>query len=103
MREIGDRLKAELGSGVIVLGTVVNGNPVNVAMVTPDLVDRGFSAGQIVKEVSKLTGGGGGGRAEFGQGSGRDAARLDEALSQVRRIIESHREKDSGKGKKGAG
>jgi len=103
MREMGDRLKAELGSGVIVLATVVNGNPVNVAMVTPDLVDRGFNAGQIVKEVSRVTGGGGGGRAEFGQGSGKDAARLDEALKQVRQLIESHRDKDSGKGKKGAG
>jgi alanyl-tRNA synthetase len=103
MREMGDCLKAELGSGVIVLGTVVNGNPVSIAMVTPDLVDRGFNAGQIVKEVSKVTGGGGGGRAEFGQGSGRDAAKLDEALGQVRQIIASHREKDSGKGKKGAG
>jgi len=88
MREMGDRLKAELGSGVIVLGAIVNGSPVSIAMVTPDLVDRGLHAGQIVKEVSKLIGGGGGGRAEFGQGSGRDVDKLDDALKHVPHLVE---------------
>lgn len=89
MREMGDRLKAKLGSGVIVLGAVVDGSPVSIAMVTPDLVARGLHAGRIVKEVSKMTGGGGGGRAEYGQGSGKDGTKLDEALKQVPHLVES--------------
>jgi alanyl-tRNA synthetase len=57
-------------------------------MVTPDLVARGLHAGRIVKEVSRVTGGGGGGKAEFGQGSGRDVTKLDEALKQVLHLVE---------------
>ena len=103
MREMGDRLKEKLESGVIVLGAVVNGSPISIAMVTPDLVSKGFHAGQIVKEISKVTGGGGGGRAEYGQGSGKDATKLDEGLKQARRLIEIHYDKDSGTWKKDLG
>jgi alanyl-tRNA synthetase len=103
MREMGDRLKAELGSGVIILGAVVNGRPISMAMVTPDLIGKGFHAGQIVKEMSKVTGGGGGGRPEFAQGSGKDATKLDEGLKQARHFIELHYDKDSGTWKRDIG
>ncbi len=96
MREMGDRLKEGLKSGVVVLGAVVNGRPISMAMVTPDLIGKGFHAGQIVKEMSKVTGGGGGGRPEFAQGSGKDATKLDEGLKQARHFIELHYDKDSG-------
>ncbi len=90
MREMGDRLKDDLGSGVIVLGSVCDGKPSLLAMVTADLVAKGFNAGQIVKDVARVVGGGGGGRAELGQGSGRDAAKLEEALDRVAGLIERH-------------
>jgi len=96
MREMGDRLKEELGSGLIVLGAVCDGKPSLLAMVTPDLVAKGFSAGQVVKELAKVVGGGGGGRAELGQGSGKDASKLEEALSQVASLVERHYDKASG-------
>jgi len=83
MREIGDQLKERLGSGVIVLGSILSDKPHFVAMVTPDLVARGFHAAEIARQVAKATGGGGGGRPELGQGSGRDKAKLDEVLAQV--------------------
>ena len=90
MREMGDQLKRDLGSGVIVLGTVCDGKPSLVAMVSGDLAAKGFNAGQIVKEVARVVGGGGGGRAELGQGSGKDASKLDEALGQVAGLVERH-------------
>jgi len=100
MREMGDRLKEDLKSGVIVLGAVCDGKPSLLAMVTPDLVAKGLNAGQVVKEVAKVVGGGGGGRAEIGQGSGKDASRLEEALSLVATLVERHYDKASGTWKK---
>ncbi len=100
MREMGDRLKQELKSGVVVLGAVCDGKPSLLAMVTPDLVAKGFNAGQLVKEVAKVVGGGGGGRAELGQGSGNDASKLEEALSEVARLVERHCDQASGTWKK---
>jgi len=100
MREMGDRLKEDLKSGVVVLGAVFDGRPSLLAMVTPDLVAKGFNAGQLVKEVAKVVGGGGGGRAELGQGSGKDASKLDEALKQVGRLVEVHYDQASGTWKK---
>ena len=96
LREVGDQLKAELQSGTVVLGTIYNNRPNFVVMGTPDLVAEGFHAGQVVNEIAKLTGGGGGGTAALGQGSGKDKAKLDEALGQVPKIIALHYDKDTG-------
>ena len=54
-----------------------------------DLVAQGFHAGEIVKQVARVTGGGGGGKAELGQGSGREKSRLDEALKHVGKLVRS--------------
>jgi alanyl-tRNA synthetase len=99
MREAGDRLREHLKSGVIVLGTIYNDRISFVAMVTPDLVAKGFHAGEIVKQVAKVVGGGGGGRAELGQGSGKDINKLDEALKTVPKIIAAHQDEKQGKWK----
>jgi alanyl-tRNA synthetase len=80
LREMGDWLRGQLESAVIVLGTVVGGRPSLLAMVTPDLTSLGLNAGELVKRAAEVTGGGGGGRAEMAQAGGRDASRLDEAL-----------------------
>ena len=80
LREMGDWLRDRLGSAVLVLGTVVEGRPHLVAMVTPDLADTAFDAGELVKRVAAVTGGGGGGHPEWRRPAGRDASRLDEAL-----------------------
>jgi alanyl-tRNA synthetase len=90
LREIGDLLKDKLGSAVIVLGAVYDEKPGFVVMVTPDLVLKGFNAGQIVKQVASKAGGGGGGRPELAQAGGKDTEKIDEALALAREIIRKH-------------
>ncbi len=91
LREIGDSLRERLKSAVIVLGTVHDGKPNFMAMVTPDLVDKGIHAGDIVKQVAGVTGGSGGGKAEVAQAGGKDKNKLDEALKLVKAIVEKAR------------
>jgi alanyl-tRNA synthetase len=86
-REMADYLRDKLQSGIVVLGAVIGDQPVFVAEVTPDLVAKGYNAGDIVKKVSQVTGGGGGGRADFAQGSGKLAEKLEEALRLVKDLI----------------
>jgi alanyl-tRNA synthetase len=97
LREMGDILRDRLGSGVIVLGTVSKGKPHFLAMVTQDLVDRGFHAGTTVSEVARTTGGGGGGRPSMAQAGGKDLSRMDEALELVSSIV-ARRIQESGPG-----
>ena len=88
MREMGDFLKTRHPSGVVIaLGAVVNGNPLLVTMVTPDLTGRGFHAGNIARAAANLMSGGGGGQPELAQAGGRDAAKLDAALRQVADLV----------------
>ncbi|MBN2462418.1 MAG: alanine--tRNA ligase [Dehalococcoidia bacterium] len=88
LREMGDLLRDRLKSAVIVLGTVQDGKPAFVAMVTEDLIDRGLHAGNIVKQVAAITGGGGGGKADVAQAGGKDKTRLDEALEMVKQLVQ---------------
>ncbi|HEY0602153.1 MAG TPA: alanine--tRNA ligase [Herpetosiphonaceae bacterium] len=87
LREMGDWLRDKLGSGVVVLGTVLNEKPQLLAMVTSDLVKQGYHAGNLVKALAQVVGGGGGGRPDVAQAGGRDVAKLDEALSQAKTVI----------------
>jgi alanyl-tRNA synthetase len=84
LQEMTDFLKEKLGSAIIVLGAVSGERPVFIAAVSPDLVTRGYNAGDIIKQVSKVTGGGGGGKANFAQAGGKDKDKLDEALRLVK-------------------
>lgn len=88
LREMGDLLRERLKSAVIVLGTVHNGKPSFMAMVTPDLVNRGLHAGDIVRQVAAVTGGGGGGKATMAQAGGKDKSKLDEALRLVKQAVQ---------------
>ena len=89
LREMGDILRDRLKSAIVVLATVYNGKPNFLAMVTPDLIARGFHAGSIINQIARVTGGGGGGKAAMAQAGGKDAARVDEALKLVKSIIAS--------------
>jgi alanyl-tRNA synthetase len=87
MRQLVDALKSKMGSGVIVLGSGKPDQIAFVAGVTKDLVGK-IKAGDIVKEVAKVTGGGGGGRPDMAQAGGKDASKVDEALKQVVPLME---------------
>ena len=87
MREMGDYLKQKLDSVVVALGAVIDGSPMIVTMVTPDLVDRGLHAGNIARDSAKLMGGGGGGRPESAQAGGRQPDRLGAALDAVSGLV----------------
>jgi Alanyl-tRNA synthetase len=58
-------------------------------MVTPDLIAKGFHAGDIINQVAKVTGGGGGGKSAMAQAGGKDAAKIDEALKLIKSVIAS--------------
>ena len=87
LREMSDILRDRLKSAVIVLGTVYEDKPLFLAAVTPDLVARGYNAGEIVKQVAKVAGGSGGGKAQFAQAGGKYKDKLDEALQLVKSLI----------------
>ncbi|MEJ2211294.1 MAG: alanine--tRNA ligase, partial [Anaerolineae bacterium] len=87
LREMTDWLRNQLGSAVIVLGAVIEDKPNFVAAITPDLVERGLKAGNLIKQVARVVGGGGGGRPTLAQAGGRDPDRLDDALELVPGVV----------------
>ena len=89
LREMADFIRGKLKSVIVLLGTVSGERPLFVATVSPDLVSKGYNAGDIVKQVAKATGGGGGGKADFAQAGGRDSGKIDEALAMVKDIIKT--------------
>jgi len=88
LREMTDWFRDRLGSGVVVLGTVLGERPALVAAVTPDLVERGVDAAKLIRDMARVVGGGGGGRPTLAQAGGRDPGRLDDALRQAPRMLE---------------
>jgi len=86
--EMGDMLKTGMGSGVAVLASVYEDKPFFIATATPDVVSRGVHCGKLIKKVSAIAGGNGGGKAEMAQAGAKDSSRIDEALGQVPAIIE---------------
>jgi alanyl-tRNA synthetase len=89
LRQLGDRLRDQLGSGVIALGTVVAGDPALIVVVTPDIVARGVKAGDVVRQAAAIVGGRGGGRPELAEAGGKDAGRLDEAIGAIPGIVQA--------------
>jgi alanyl-tRNA synthetase len=83
LRQMTDRFRQQYPSGVVVLGSALEGKPTLIAAVTDDLVKRGVKAGDLVKEIAQKIGGSGGGRPTLAQAGGKDADRLPEALNGV--------------------
>ena len=87
LRDLGDRLRNALGTGVGVLSANLGGKASLIAVVTDDLIPKGVQAGSVVKEVAKLVGGGGGGKPHMAQAGGKNPERIKEALAQVPDIV----------------
>ena len=86
MRELADKLRDQLKSGIVVLGGEKDGKATLLVAVTSDL-SRKYPAGNLVKELSKTLGGRGGGKAELAQAGGGDPAQLDAALARAYDLV----------------
>jgi alanyl-tRNA synthetase len=90
LKSFGDSLRAKLGSGIGVLASIIEDKVQLVCVVTDDLVAaKKIEAGKVIGAVAKIVGGGGGGRAHMATAGGKDIAKIDEALSQAKSIVES--------------
>jgi alanyl-tRNA synthetase len=86
LRGLADSLKARLKSGVVVIASESDGKVQIVVAVTPDLTSR-VKAGQIVKEIAPIVGGGGGGRPDFAEAGGKQPEKIDEMLSASEAVL----------------
>ena len=86
LRDMVDQLREKLGSSVVVLASAGESNVNLVASVSPDLTRR-YHAGNIIKELARMVGGGGGGRPEFAQAGGKEPAKIDAALKRAEELI----------------
>jgi alanyl-tRNA synthetase len=87
MRSLADTLASSIEPAVILLASEPDGKVVFVCKVTQDLTARGFHAGNLIREVAKIAGGGGGGKADFAQAGGKDPSKIDEALAAARELV----------------
>ncbi|MCR4442037.1 MAG: alanine--tRNA ligase [Peptococcaceae bacterium] len=93
LRNMADMFRDKLNSGIVVLGAIIDEKVSFVAAATGDLLPRGVHAGNIIREVAKKTGGGGGGRPDMAQAGGKDPSKLEEALAGVPQIVENQLKK----------
>jgi alanyl-tRNA synthetase len=89
LRNMADDLKQKLGSAIVVLASVHEGKVNIIAGVTKDLIEKGYHAGKLVKEVATRCGGGGGGRPDMAQAGGKDPNKVDDALKFVEEWIKA--------------
>ncbi|HVH58161.1 MAG TPA: alanine--tRNA ligase [Vicinamibacterales bacterium] len=87
LRGLSDNLRERLGSGIVVIASENDGKVSLVVGVSKDLTPR-VKAGQLVKDLAPIIGGGGGGRPDFAEAGGKDAARIDELLSAAPGVVE---------------
>ena len=87
LRELGDSLKEKIGEGVIVLASVTDGKVQLMATATDGVMKKGAHAGNLIKGIAKLVGGGGGGRPNMAMAGGKDAAGVDAALAEAEKVL----------------
>ena len=87
MREISDWLRDKMGSGIVVLGAVINERPTISVGITRDLVDNGADAREYARDLGRIIGGGGGGRPDMAQAGGRNPDKLDAAIEGAAGIV----------------
>lgn len=87
LRELGDQLKEKLGEGVVVLASAAGGKVSLMAMATEGAVGKGAHAGNLIKAVAGLVGGGGGGRPNMAQAGGKNPEGIDAAIAKVPEVL----------------
>lgn len=89
LRELGDKVKDKIGSGLVVLGSSTADKVQFLAMATKDAVSKGVHCGNIIKQIAKIAGGGGGGRPDMAQAGGKLPEKLEDAVREVEKIMEN--------------
>ncbi len=89
LRDLGDQLKEKLGSGIIVLASVKDGKVNLMAMATEDTMKKGAHAGNLIKGIAALVGGGGGGRPNMAQAGGKNPDGVDAALEKAKELVKT--------------
>lgn len=89
LRDLGDQLKARLSEGVIVLISDVDGKVNMVAMATDGAMDKGAHAGNLIKGIAALVGGGGGGRPNMAQAGGKNPAGINDAIVKAQEVLKA--------------
>jgi alanyl-tRNA synthetase len=87
LRDLADRFKDKMQSGVVVLGSAAGSKAMLIVVVSKDLTHR-FHAGEMVKQIAAVVGGGGGGRPDMAQAGGSQPEKLNAALEKVYEIVE---------------
>ncbi|MGN8773109.1 alanine--tRNA ligase [Candidatus Weimeria sp. HCP3S3_B5] len=87
LRSVGDQIKEELKDGVIFLASDNDGKVALLAMASDQAVKKGAHAGNLIKAVASVVGGGGGGRANMAQAGGRDASKIPDAIKEASRVL----------------
>lgn len=93
LRNMADGVRDKVDSVVVVLASAVDEKILFVSMVSKNLISEGAHAGNILREVAKLTGGGGGGRPDMAQAGGKDVSKLDSAMDSVADIVKAQFDK----------
>ena len=89
LRNLGDQLKDKMGGGVVVLVSTTGDKANVIVMADDDAISKGAHAGNMIKEIAKLVGGGGGGRPNMAQAGGKNPAGADEAVVKAKEILEA--------------
>ena len=89
LRNLGDQLKDKMGGGVVVLVSTTGDKANVIVMADDDAISKGAHAGNMIKEIAKLVGGGGGGRPNMAQAGGKNSAGADEAVAKAKEILEA--------------
>lgn len=87
LRELGDQLKEKLGEGVIVIASSANDKVNLIAMATDGAMAKGAHAGNLIKGIAGLVGGGGGGRPNMAQAGGKNPAGIPDAIAKVEEVL----------------
>ncbi|KGX93533.1 alanyl-tRNA synthase [Pontibacillus halophilus JSM 076056 = DSM 19796] len=89
LRNMLDDLKQKIDSGIILLATVNNGKVQLASGVSKDLIDKGYHAGNLIKEAASRCGGGGGGRPDMAQAGGKNPEQVEEAVQYAKTYVQS--------------
>ena len=87
LRDLGDQLKDKLGEGVVVLASPAGGKVNLMATATKAAIDKGAHAGNLIKAIAALVGGGGGGRPNMAQAGGKNPEGIDAALEKAKETL----------------